>query len=386
MNASSVKPLDGVRILDLTQAYSGPFCTMHLADHGAEVIKVEIPGIGDQSRNWEPLEGKASGYYSYINRNKFGITLNLKDAGDREKFLALVKTADVVCENFRVGTMQRLGLGYDELKQHNPRIIYASISGFGLEGERAGRPCYDIVAQAEAGLISLTGSKDKAYKVGPAIADSYSGTYLALGIAMALFQRERTGEGRRIDVSMINTVFSILEASVMEYTVKGNVPYPVGNRDFSITPFDMFSSSDGQVVIACGTDKFFEALCRTMCMPELISDRRFCSNTVRCANEPALKSIIEAWTKQHTSAELDRMISEAKIPFGIVRTVKEACEMEEIKNQMLRTVYDPSFGHSITVPGSPIKMHGCDDRIQRPAPLIGEHNEVFIKPDKPRQI
>ena len=170
------KPLSGVRVLDLTHAYSGPFCTMHLADQGAEVIKIEVPGKGDQSRNWAPFKNGSSGYFAYINRNKYGITLDLKSEKGRELFKKLVAEADVVCENFRVGTMERLGLGYEVLKEINPGLIYASISGFGLEGPLAQRPCYDIIAQAMGGMMSMTGFGDQQTKVGPAIADNYSGT------------------------------------------------------------------------------------------------------------------------------------------------------------------------------------------------------------------
>ena len=188
----AVKPLTGVRILDLTHAYSGPFCTMHLVDHGATVIKLEIPGKGDQSRNWGPFKNGASGYYAYVNRNKYGLTLNLKEEKGKEIFKKLIREVDVVCENFRVGTMEKMGLGYDVLKEINPQLIYASISGFGLEGPEATQPSYDVVSQAMGGLMSMTGEKGHIFKVGPAIADNYSGTYLSLAIVMALYQKERT--------------------------------------------------------------------------------------------------------------------------------------------------------------------------------------------------
>ena len=210
------KPLTGVRVLDLTHAYSGPFCTMHLADQGAEVIKVEIPNKGDQSRNWAPFKNGSSGYFAYINRNKYGLSLDLKTEEGKDIFKKLIAETDVLCENFRVGTMEKLGLGYDVLKEINPGLIYASISGFGLEGPMAHRPCYDIIAQAMGGMMSMTGFGDQMTKVGPAIGDNYSGTYLALGIAMALYQRSKTGKGRRLDVSMVDTIFSILEAGVVE--------------------------------------------------------------------------------------------------------------------------------------------------------------------------
>ncbi len=381
MSNASVRPLTGVRVLDLTQAYSGPFCTMHLADQGAEVIKIEVPGVGDQSRGWEPMEGEASGYFSYINRNKYGLTLNLKTERGKELFRELVKTADVLCENFRVGTMERLGLGYESLREINPRLIYASISGYGLEGPMSQLPCYDVVAQALGGMISMTGPLGgEMVKVGPAIADNYSGTYLSLGVVMALYQRERTGEGRRLDVSMVDTVFSILETGVMQYTIKGIVSKPEGNSDPVIAPFDSFKARDGQFVLACGTNKFWAALCRAMGKPELIEDPRFINNSKRVENYiPTLKGIIEDWSMQHSVDELEELISGAGVPFGRIQNIKQACECDVIRRRnMLWDVYDPAFGREIEMPGTPIKMHGCADRADKAAPGLGEDTERLL--------
>ena len=381
MSNASVRPLTGVRVLDLTQAYSGPFCTMHLADQGAEVIKIEVPGAGDQSRGWEPMEGEASGYFSYINRNKYGLTLNLKTERGKELFRELVKTADVLCENFRVGTMERLGLGYESLREINPRLIYASISGYGLEGPMSQLPCYDVVAQALGGMISMTGPLGgEMVKVGPAIADNYSGTYLSLGVVMALYQRERTGEGRRLDVSLVDTVFSILETGVMQYTIKGIVSKPEGNSDPVIAPFDSFKARDGQFVLACGTNKFWAALCRAMGKPELIEDPRFINNSRRVENYiPTLKGIIEDWSMQHSVDELEELISGAGVPFGRIQNIKQACECDVIRRRnMLWDVYDPAFGREIEMPGTPIKMHGCADRADKAAPGLGEDTERLL--------
>lgn len=379
--AASVKPLEGVRVLDLTQAYSGPFCTMHLADQGAEVIKIEVPGVGDQSRNWEPIQNGASGYFSYINRNKLGMSLNLKSPEGVELFKELVKVSDVVCENFRVGTMEKLGIGYETLREINPRLIYASISGFGLEGPEAPRPCYDVVAQAMGGMMSITGPESgEMVKVGPAIADNYSGTYLSLGVVMALYQREKTGLGRRLDVSMVDTVFSILEAAVVQYTINGVVSKPEGNRDPVIAPFDAFRAKDGMFVMACGTDKFWRALCSAMGRPELAEDPRFIDNAARVENYlPTLKGIIEEWSTGLEVDRLEELICAAGVPFGRIQNIRQACESEIIKRRhMLWNVYDPSFGKEISFPGTPIKMHGCEDRPERPAPLLGQHSEEIL--------
>lgn len=375
------KPLTGVRVLDLTQAYSGPFCTMHLADQGAEVIKIEVPGVGDQTRFWDPMEGDASGYYSYVNRNKYGITLNLKSEEGKEIFRSLVKTADVICENFRVGTMERLGLGYEELKEINPKVIYASINGFGLEGPMAERPCYDVVAQAMGGMMSMTGFDDQIVKVGPAIADNYSGTYLSLGIVMALFQRERNGTGRRIDVSMCDTIFSILETGVVQYTIKGIVSKPEGNRDPVIAPFDAFRAKDGMFVLACGTNKFWKQLTQAMGQPELAEDPRFVNNAKRVENYlPTLKGIIEDWSTKLSIDELEEIVAGAGIPFGRVQNLAQACESDLFRNRkMLWNIYDPAFGREITIPGTPIKIHGCEDAPAKAAPLLGQDTDTVLK-------
>lgn len=375
------KPLSGVRVLDLTHAYSGPFCTMHLADQGAEVIKIEVPGKGDQSRNWAPFKNGSSGYFAYINRNKYGITLDLKSEKGRELFKKLVAEADVVCENFRVGTMERLGLGYEVLKEINPGLIYASISGFGLEGPLAQRPCYDIIAQAMGGMMSMTGFGDQQTKVGPAIADNYSGTYLALGIAMALYQRSKTGMGRRLDVSMVDTIFSILEAGAVEYTINGHISGPEGNRDPGISPFDSFHAKDGSFVMACGTDGFWKSLCGLMKRSDLVDDPRFVTNAKRCENYLSeLKSIISAWAVNYTVDEMEEMLVGAGIPFGRILTMDQVCAQDVLRDRnMLWTVKDTGIGEEIEIPGSPIKMHGCADMAMRSAPVVGEHTDSILR-------
>ena len=305
------RPLEGIRVLDLTQAYSGPFCTMNLADHGAEVIKIERPGSGDQTRGWGPMKNDYSGYYAYINRNKKGITLNLASDEGKQIFRELVKTADVVCENYKVGVLEKLGFSYDVLKEINPRIIYGSISGFGLEGPLASRPCYDIVAQAMSGMMSVTGFADgPPCKIGPSIGDNYSGAYLCMGILMALYEREKTGVGRRIDVAMVDTLFSVMENFVVEYTIAGKTPHRAGNQDPSIAPFDSFHAKDGEFVMGCGTDKMFAALCQAMGREDLINNPLYITNLARCEHYlDGLKPEIEAWTTTKTIAELEEISS-----------------------------------------------------------------------------
>lgn len=368
-------------VLDLTQAYSGPFCTMHLADQGAEVIKVESPR-GDQSRTWGPLKNGYSAYYAYINRNKKGIVLDLKKDKGKKILWDLIKKADVMCENFRPGTLERLGFPYAEIEKVNPKLIYASISGYGLNGPLSNRPAYDIVTQAMSGMMSVTGySNQPGVKVGPSIADNYSGTYLSLGICMALYQRERTGHGQKLDVAMLDTLFSIMENYVVMYTVGNEIPGRRGNIDSGIAPFDSYQAADGEFVLGCGTDKMWAILCKLMNKEELIENPLYRTNDDRCRNyEPNLKEIIEEWSKGKTVAELESILVEAGIPFGRINNIKQACTLKQIAaRNMLWQVRDPGIGEIIEIPGTPIKMHGTVDNVSNPAPLMGQDTTAVLK-------
>ena len=372
------KPLEGIRVLDLTQAYSGPFCTMNLADFGAEVIKIERPGTGDQTRTWGPFKNDYSAYFAYINRNKQGVTLDLSTEEGKNVFFKLVEAADVVCENFRVGTMEKLGLGYEELKKINPRIIYGSISGFGLEGPLSKRPCYDIIAQGMSGMMSVTGyPENPPVKIGPSVGDNYSGAYLCMGILSALYNREKTGEGQRIDVAMVDTLFSIMENFVVKYTVTGETPMRAGNIDPGIAPFDSFQAKDAQFVMGCGTNKMFSALCNAMGREDLITNPLYDTNEKRCDNYlPGLKGIIEEWSTTKTVAELEEIIVACGIPFGPILDIPQIAEHDLIKRRnMLWTVNQPGMDGEIRIPGSPVKFHGLPDEPRKASPQLGEDND-----------
>ncbi len=375
-----MKALEGIRIIDLTQAYSGPFCTMHLADHGAEIIKIERPGIGDQSRTWGPIKNNYSAYYAFLNRNKKSISLDLGTSQGKEIFLKLAEDADVVCENFKVGTMEKLGLGYDVVKEINPRIVYASISGFGINGPMAKLPAYDIIAQAMSGLMTITGFPDNPpTKVGPSVGDNYTGTYLALGIMMALYHRELTGEGQRLDVSMVDTLFSILENAVVQYTVAGEIPGRNGNADPGIAPFDAFLAKDGMIVMGVGTNAMWKKLCNIMGRPDLFEDPRYLNNDARCRNYlPDLKDDVESFTRTKTKEELEVLLNEAGIPFGRIFTVAEAAKHPQLQaREMLIEVDDPVLG-KIKIQGVPIKLHSTPGSVQQPAPMLGEHTTEIL--------
>ena len=372
--------LNGVRVLDLTQAYSGPFCCMHLADHGADVIKIEPP-MGDQSRYWAPIKNNNSGYFAYMNRNKKGIVLNLKTDDGKDALKRLIRNSDVIVENFKVGTFERLGFSYDTLKEINPKIIYASISGYGLQGPKANRPGYDIVTQAESGLMSITGYPDKdPVKTGPAFADSFSGTYLALGIMMALYNRERTGEGARIDVSLFDTLFSAMEEKVMYYTLLGQHPTRTGNCALSGAPWDSYKAKDGMFVIACGTEKLWQHFTNAMGMPELKENPKFLRIINRWKNYDELKATIESWSTQHTLDEIEAACVAEGVPFGKVNSLWDVVESDDVKaRNMLCTIYDPGFEEDIRMPGSPIKIHGESDDPRSAAPMLGQDTDTILK-------
>lgn len=375
------KLLSGIRVLDMTQAYSGPFCAMHLADHGADVIKIERPGTGDQTRAWGPFKNEYSAYFAFLNRNKKGLSLNFTTEKGKKILLELVKDADVLCENFRVGTLEKYGLGYDELAKVNPRLIYASISGFGLTGPLAPRPAYDIIAQAMSGMMSITGYPEHPpVKIGPSIGDNYSGSYLALGVCMALYNREKTGKGHRVDVAMLDTLYSVMENAVVGYTVGGEEPMRAGNADPALAPFDAFKAKDGDFVMGCGTDVMWSKLCDAMGTPQFAADPRFASNELRCRNYlPDLKGIVENWTQTKTIEELEAIIVGIGIPFGQIQTVGQATEHPQIAaRNMIQEITDPVIG-TMRVPGIPIKIRGVSDKIEGPSPQVGEHTDELLR-------
>lgn len=375
-----MRPLEGVRILDLSQAYAGPFCTMNLADHGAEVIKIERPGAGDQVRTWGPMKDGESGFHACLNRNKYGITLDLKTEEGKEVFRRLLKTADVVCENYKVGVLEKLGFSYEAMREINPRIIYANITGFGLQGPLAQRPCYDIVAQAMGGMMDVTGfAGGLPTKVGPAIADNYTGELLAIGILMALYKRERTGEGGHVDVAMVDTMIHILDHLIIDYTILGEKHSRSGNNDQSIAPFDSFAAKDGMFVLACGTDGMFAKLCGLMERPDLLEDARYATNYDRCCNYAALKPEIERWSTTRTVDELEEAILAIGIPFGRIQDVEQVVKNPQTTaRNMLWDVDQPGMGR-ITITGTPIKISYEEDKLIKAAPVMGEDNARILE-------
>lgn len=375
------KVFEGLKVVDLTTALNGPFCTMFLGDYGADVIKIEPVG-GEQSRSWGPIDEKSgeSGFYGFVNRNKKGCTLNLKSEKGLEMFYELVKDADVLVENYRGGVTERLKIDYDTIKKINPNIIYASGSGFGQYGPITHRPCYDIVAQAMGGMLNLTGFKENdPVKVGPSVADHVAGIYLMVGVGMALYHREKTGEGQHIDVSMFDVIFSLLENAIVNYTMGGFIPERNGNVDPSIAPFDVYACKDGFVALGVGNDKLFNKFANIIGHQELLEDERYKDNVSRCDNYiPDLQNLIREWCADYTKSEIEDIMDEAGIPCGPVLNVKEAIEHPHIQaRDMMVHCEHPTVG-DMYFQGCVIKLSETPGEVETAPPFVGQHNrEVF---------
>ncbi|WP_299921593.1 CoA transferase [uncultured Pelagimonas sp.] len=373
-------PLAGFVILDLTHVLAGPYCTMTLADLGAEVIKVEQPRTGDDTRAFPPFKDGKSAYFATINHGKKSIALDLKDADDRVIFEQLVARADVLVENFRPGVMERLGYGWDDLHAAYPRLVYGAVSGFGHTGPDAKRPAYDMVVQARGGVMSITGEKDRdPVRVGASIGDIVAGMFLAQGVLAALLDRDRLGKGRKIDVAMLDSQLALLEHAVAMTSVNGKAPGPSGARHPSITPFETFHASDGLFVIAAGNDRLFEKLCVALQLP-LSDDPRFSTNPARCENARLLKRLIEAITLGDTRAGWIAKLTAAGIPTGPIQNVAEVLKDPQLlARNMVVDVLDKSGRAAFTAAGNPIKMTDNPDPPTRgPAPdLDGNRGDIL---------
>lgn len=365
-------PLSGVTILDLTHVLAGPFCTKGLQDLGAKVIKVERPGTGDDTRAFPPFLQGESAYFATLNAGKQSIALDLGAEGDRTIFERLLARADVLVENYRPGVMARLGYGWESVNQRHPRLIYASVSGFGQTGPEAGKPAYDMVVQARGGVMSITGETGgPPVRVGASIGDIVAGMYLAQGILAALYDRERTGRGAMIDVAMLDAQLAIQEHAVAMATATGKAPGPTGARHPTITPFATYRAKDGFVVIAAGNDAMFAALCAALGLTAA-SDPRFATNAARCENHALLKRMIETVTLEKDVAHWITVLEAAGLPTGKVQNMVEVLADPQIlaRNMVLPVASQPG-GPNFTATGNPIKMSGlAEPSSLPPAPRL----------------
>ena len=378
---SKARALDGIRVADLSHVLAAPTASMILADLGAEVIHIE-PQSGDDAREFGPFIEGQSTYFISINRNKKSIVLNLKSEEGKAVFRDIIRVSDVVLENFKPGTMKKLGFSYEECKSINSRIIYASISGFGHDSPPgyAGKPAYDMIAQAYSGLMSICGTETgPPVRVGTSIGDIISGHQCAISILAALRHLEKTGEGQCIDQSMVDGLLYILENAIVRYTVAGNVPGPLGTKHPSITPFQAFPTKDGWIVIAAGNDSLWKRLCKVLSLPELADDELFDSNAKRTQNRSKLVPILEEKLKEETTSSWLASLGDQEVPCSPINTIDQIVNDPVIAyRRMIATVEQPGAG-PVRIASSPFKMSVTPGEVYSHAPLLGEHTAEVLR-------
>ncbi|HEX7138399.1 MAG TPA: CoA transferase, partial [Vicinamibacterales bacterium] len=373
-------PLDGLTVLDLTRVLSGPYCTMLLADMGARVIKIEQPGKGDDTRAWGPpfLEGE-SAYFLSINRNKESVTLDFKRPEGRALLGQLIARSDVLVENFRPGTLAKLGFDYRALKKTSPRLVYCSVSGFGQTGPRRNEPGYDAVMQGEGGLMSITGAPDgPPVRLGVAIADIVSGMFAAYGISMALFARERTGRGQEVDVAMLDAVTALLTYQAGNYFASGKSPERLGNRHPSIAPYETFTAADGDFVLAVGNDDLWRKFCT---VAELDAGDRFATNRQRVSDYDALRPIIASRLKTQSRQYWIERLTAAGVPCGSVRDLQELFDDPQIRARKMVALIEHQTIGALKVLGMPVKLSDTPGLLRSAPPRLGEHTDVVLQRD-----
>jgi crotonobetainyl-CoA:carnitine CoA-transferase CaiB-like acyl-CoA transferase len=373
-------PLDGITVLDLTRVLSGPYCTMMLADMGARVIKIEQPGKGDDTRAWGPpfLEGE-SAYFLSVNRNKESVTLDFKQAAGREVLERLLARTDVLVENFRPGTLDKLGLDYRELSARYPRLVYCSISGFGHSGPRKQEPGYDAVMQAEGGLMSITGSGDgPPFRLGVAIADIVSGMFAAQGVTAALYARERTGQGQAVDIAMLDSVVALLTYQAGIYFATKKAPARMGNRHPTIVPYETFAASDGDFVLAVGNDELWRKFCRVAGLPQ---EERFATNRQRVTLYAELKPILEARLRTNSRAHWITGLTEAGVPCGAVRDLQEVFDDPQVAARDMIAELEHLTAGTLQVTGTPLKFSATPAGVRAAPPVLGQHTDSILERD-----
>ena len=374
-------PLKNLLVVDLTRVLVGPYCTMILSDLGARVIKIEAPETGDDSRKFGPFVKDQSAYFMSLNRGKESIALNLKNEEDKKIFEKILSRADILVENFKPGTLEKWGYGWKDVCKKYPKLIYASASGFGQTGPLKDLPAYDMVVQGMGGLMSVTGQPNsEPTRVGTSIGDITAGLFTAIGINAALYDREKTGKGMFIDVSMLDSQIAILENAIARYLSKNEIPKPMGSRHPSIAPFEAFKTKDSYIIIAAGNDKLFEKLCEHLNIKECVSDDRFKTNSMRCENMDDLKKIIEDKLIANNTDDWIKGMEKLKIPCGPIYNIKQAVENPQIEaRNMIVKSYHKIIGE-FKLAGNPIKMSSYKDENKRgDIPDLDEHRDKILK-------
>ena len=374
-------PLKNLLVVDLTRVLVGPYCTMILSDLGARVIKIEAPETGDDSRKFGPFVKDYSAYFMSLNRGKESIALNLKNENDKKIFEKILAKADILVENFKPGTLEKWGFGWKQVSKKYPKLIYASASGFGQTGPLKELPAYDMVVQGMGGLMSVTGQPNsEPTRVGTSIGDITAGLFTAIGINAALYDRQKTGKGMFIDVSMLDCQIAILENAIARYLSKNEIPKPMGSRHPSIAPFEAFKTNDSYIIIAAGNDKLFENLCIALEVKELVNDKKFNNNFSRSENIDELKKILENKLINKKTNEWLKIFEKLKIPCGPIFNIKEAVENPQIEaRNMIVKAYHKVIG-DFKLAGNPIKMSTYkDEKIRGDIPDLDEHRDKILK-------
>jgi CoA:oxalate CoA-transferase len=374
-------PLSGIVVVDLSRILAGPYCTFLLSELGARVIKVEQPGKGDDAREYGPFLNGVSAYFASINRGKQSIALDLKNKADRAILERLLGKADLLVENFRPGTMEKLGYGWEALHKAYPRLVYAAASGFGHTGPNAQDPAYDMVVQGLGGMMSITGPQGgPPVRVGMSIGDIGAGVYTAVAVNAALLHRERTGEATKVDIGMLDCQIALLENAVMRYSVTGEIPGPLGARHPTITPFEAFATQDGSIIIAAGNDGLYLKLCSALSRPDLAASPDYKTNELRLKHQPRLKAEIEKELVKKPLAHWLKALNAAGLPCGPINTIAEAMAHPQVRaRNMVVTVDDPKAG-KLTLAGNPLKISGFPDPAERaPAPALDADRAAILK-------
>ncbi len=374
-------PLHGIRVLDLSRVLAGPYCTMFLGDLGAEVVKIEQPGLGDDTRSWgPPFQGGESAYFLCVNRNKRSITLDLRTPDGIELLRRLALEADVLMENFRPGTLAGWGLSEAEIRRDNPRLVYASLSAFGSSGPMKDRPGYDLAIQAWGGLMSITGAADgEPAKVGVAIIDVVAGLMLGNSIAAALYAREQTGEGQRIETSLMEAEIASLINAGSNYLVTGKVPGRWGNAHPNIVPYQSFPTADGHLVVAVANEAIWARFCEGVSKPELAADPRFDTNAHRVENRDALIALLDDMFRGRPGRDWIELLNDAGVPCSPVQDIRQVFDSPQVRaTGMLREIDHPTAG-KVRMAGLPVKFSRTPASIRLPPPRLGEHNEQVLK-------
>lgn len=373
-------PLEDVKVLDLSHALAGPFCSTLLADYGANVIKIEPPERGDISRAWgSPMPGGETAYFTSLHRNKRGMVLDFKNPSGRETFLTMVERCDVVLENYRIGVLDRLGLGYAVAKQRNPGIVYCSISGFGQDGPYRDRAALDLIVQAESGMISVTGEEGShGARCGTSIADLTAGMNAAFGIMMALRVKEKTGIGQHVDVSMLEGQLALLGTMIGSYLTDGIVPGPMGTAYKALLPYQTFRTRTRDIALAVGSEKLWQQFCPLIGKPEMAGDPRFNSNRNRDIHRADLIAELQAVFLTRTYEEWETLLVGAGIPMGAINNLAEAVAHPQVAaRRALVEVEHPAAG-KVKMVGPPIRLSETPGDVRRPSPTLGQHTDEIL--------